>query len=167
MAITNNIINEIIKEFMSSQEEVVVEIRKGLSRNRAGLSKPHNLTGNTSRSIEVNKPTWNGNNLTWKFDSEVGAGLNQGVSTPISGGGGVYQAALLKWINDKFGVYGREAEKRAYFLRKAIEERGNPLRKGWFDEIEPNVNNKVSSVINRALQAGIDKETNRLLNKNI
>ena len=50
MAITNNIINEIIKEFMSSQEEVVKEIRKGLSRNRAGLSKPHNLTGNTSRS---------------------------------------------------------------------------------------------------------------------
>ena len=167
MAVDNEIILGIIADFMASKDKVVEEIKKGLTKKRSGLDYKHSLTGETADSIDVKNPKWDGLNLTWDFDSDTGSGLNKGVPLPAGGGGGVYQDAILQWVKRRYRVDGREAQKRAYFVRKAIDDRGNPKKKGWFDEIEPNVQREVESIITESMTRNIQIMADKNLTKKI
>lgn len=163
MAIDNEIIIGIIADFNASKSRVVEEIKKGLTKTRSGLEFEHNLTGGTANSIEVKQPSWDGLNLTWEFDSDTGSGLNKG----IEAGKKVNIQKIVDWVGNRHGLYGNEAKRMAYFIVKKMDARGNPKKKGWFDEVEPNVENVVNSIITESMTRNIQLMVDKNLNKKI
>ena len=162
MALGNNIIDGIISDFLTSKDKVVEEIKKGLTRPRAGLRYPHTFSGKTENNIEVQTPSWNGNKLTWDFDSQSGSRLNLGLRNKK-----VNIAAIVDWVNKKHNIYGSEAKRFAYHIIKKMDENQNPKRTGWFDEVQPNVERKVNSIIEQSMIKNINLELDKKLNKTI
>lgn len=150
-------------DFNASKSRVVEEIKKGLTRTRSGLTYPHSLTGGTANSIEVKQPKWDGLNLTWDFDSDTGSGLNKG----IQAGRQVNIQKIVDWVGARHGLYGSEGKRMAYHIIKKMNDRGNPKKKGWFDEIEPNVQREVESIINESMTRNIQIAADKNLNKKI
>ena len=162
MALDANIIQGIIADFIASKSKVVEEIKKGLTKSRGGIL-PHDTTGATADSIEVKPPQWDGANLTWEFESDAGSYLNKGVVA----GRKVNLGKILTWVKNKYGLQGSDAKRMAYFVVKKMDERGNPKKKGWFDEIEPNVNSMVNTIITESMTKSIAIASEKQLNKKI
>ncbi|MBV20066.1 MAG: hypothetical protein CL870_03095 [Cytophagia bacterium] len=161
--IDKSIINAIIGELQSSKPEILTEIRKGLTEQRAGTSFAHNFTGRTAKSVDLKNPIFDGVNLNWDFDSIPGKGLNEGIEK----GKKVNIQKIKTWVGKRFGLEGSERDRMAYHVIKKIDSDGNPQKKGWFNDIKSKVDEKVTKVMERAVLQQAAVMANKHLNKKI
>jgi hypothetical protein len=161
--IDNDLIKGIIIELKASKPEILLEIRKGLTEQRAGTSFAHNFTGKTSKSIDLKTPIFDGANLNWDFDSIPGKGLNEG----IPAGKKVNIDRLKIWVSKRFGLEGSERDRMVYHVIKQMNEDGNPQKKGWFNDVKSKVDEKVTKVMERAVLQQAAIMANKHLNKKI
>ena len=115
--IDQEVIRGIIAELKASKGEVLEEIRKGLNTVRSGNQFKHNLTGKTSKSIDLKTPIFDGANLNWDFDSIPGKGLNEG----IPAGKKVNIQKIIDWVGARYNLYGSEGKRMAYNIIKQMD----------------------------------------------
>ena len=66
------ILEDLIREFNKSKDEILGEFRKGLKKRRGSYSQIHNASGETSRNLEMTDGQISGDSLVWHINSKSG-----------------------------------------------------------------------------------------------
>ena len=170
-------IQNIIRDFESSADEIYSEIAKGLKVKRGSYTRKHTTTGKTAQSTKMDKGRFDGVNVTWDFRNTSGNILNKGwPDVPFTNGGGgernqnsLYIGAIIKWIGVKYGKFGEDARRLAFQIaNSARENNGNIIKEtGWFDDIKHIVDRLCTRKVNLSIRLGIEQIINKKLPKKI
>ena len=170
-------IQNIIRDFESSADEIYAEIAKGLDRKRGSYLRKHTTTGKTAKSTKMQKGRFDGADVTWDFHNKSGYHLNKGGEVPFTNGGGgernpnsAYIGAIIKWVGVKYGKFGEDARRLAFQIANSAREgsQSNIIKHtGWFNDIKHKVDKLCTRKVNLSIRFGIEEILNKNLPKKI
>ena len=172
-------VQDLIIEFQASEDEILGVFREGLTRKRGSYSLPHNASGDTSRNMEMTKGFTKGAFLTFSVNIESGFFLQKGGAAIYEDNAGAKRAedeykspyieAIIKWLGDKYRIYGEPAKRKAFAIANAAIKRKIPNQvvkhPGWVDDIRPNLIQKTNEILTRALTSTTKRSMNKLPKK--
>lgn len=162
------ILQDLIREFNKSKDEILGEFRKGLKKRRGSYSQIHNASGETSRNLEMTDGDIRGDSLVWDIKSEGGFFLQKGGVPKVAFGSksekpNAYIQAIETWLGNKYKIYGKLARKKAFAIAMAAQERGNVVKHtGWVDDIRPEVVNTATYHLARTFKLIVDMDLSKL-----
>lgn len=166
------ILQDIINEFNSSEEEVINIFKEGLKATRGTYTQMHHTSGKTADNIEMTDGRIQSNYLVWYINSKTGFFLQKGGEVPYtdnaggerSGNDSAYINAIITWVGRKYKKFGPEAKRLAFKIANAARERNGNIVKhtGWVDDIRPNILSKTSTLISEAVDRAVDFNLSKL-----